>query len=60
MNKSLFILGADVDRRTGINFPQANTLLADLTRYLDGPGKDVEAALREMLPSLRFSFSSTA
>lgn len=58
MSKHLLILGAGVDRTTGIDFPLANTLLADVTRYLDGPGKDVEAALREMLPGLRFSFNS--
>ncbi len=58
MNKQLLILGAGVDRTTGIDFPLANTLLADVTRYLDGPGKDVDAALREMLPGLRFSFNS--
>lgn len=56
MNKRLLILGAGVDRTTGIDFPLANTLLADVTRYLDGPGKDVDTALREMLPGLRFSF----
>lgn len=58
MSKQLLILGAGVDRTTGIDFPLANTLLADVTRYLDGPGKDVELALREMLPGLRFSFNS--
>ena len=58
MSKHLLILGAGVDRTSGIDFPLANTLLADVTRYLDGPGKDVEAALREMLPGLRFSFNS--
>jgi hypothetical protein len=58
MTKHLLILGAGVDRTTGIDFPLANTLLADVTRYLDGPGKDVETALREMLPGLRFSFNS--
>ena len=58
MTKHLLILGAGVDRTTGIDFPLANTLLADVTRYLDGPGKDVETALRDMLPGLRFSFNS--
>ena len=58
MSKHLLILGAGVDRTTGIDFPLANTLLADVTRYLAGPGKDVETALREMLPGLRFSFNS--
>jgi hypothetical protein len=58
MDHHLLILGAGVDRTTGIDFPLANTLLADVTRYLDGPGKAVDKALRDMLPGLRFSFNS--
>lgn len=58
MSKHLLIIGAGVDRTTGIDFPLANTLLADVSRYLDGPGKAVDEALREMLPGLRFSFNS--
>ncbi|HRE18701.1 MAG TPA: hypothetical protein PLW86_16800, partial [Rhodocyclaceae bacterium] len=54
----LLITGAGVDRTSGIDFPLANTLLADVTRYLDGPGKPVDEALRNMLPGLRFSFNS--
>lgn len=54
----LLITGAGVDRTAGIDFPLANTLLADVTRYLDGPGKPVDEALRAMLPGLRFSFNS--
>ena len=54
----LLITGAGVDRTAGIDFPLANTLLADVTRYLDGPGKMVDQALRAMLPGLRFSFNS--
>lgn len=57
MTSNLLILGAGVDRTTGIDFPLANTLLADVTRYLDGPGKPVDDALRAMLPGLRFSFN---
>lgn len=57
MTDHLLILGAGVDRTTGIDFPLANTLLADVTRYLDGPGKPVDDALRDMLPGLRFSFN---
>lgn len=53
----LLITGAGVDRTAGIDFPLANTLLADVTRYLDGTGKGVDAALREMLPGMRFSFN---
>ncbi|MBN2791450.1 MAG: hypothetical protein JXQ81_02975 [Desulfuromonadales bacterium] len=58
MSNKLLILGAGVDRTAGIDFPLANTLLADVTRYLDGPGKPVDEALRAMLPGLRFSFNS--
>lgn len=54
----LLITGAGVDRTAGIDFPLANTLLADVTRYLDGPGKPVDEALRAMLPGLRFSFNT--
>ncbi len=54
----LLITGAGVDRSQGIDFPLANTLLADVTLYLDGPGKAVHEALRAMLPGLRFSFNS--
>lgn len=58
MTDKLLILGAGVDRTDGIGFPLANTLLADVTRYLDGPGKPVDEALRSMLPGLRFSFNT--
>lgn len=54
----LLITGAGVDRTAGLDFPLANTLLADVTRYLDGDGKGVDAALREMLPGMRFSFNN--
>ncbi len=58
MTDKLLILGAGVDRTDGIGFPLANTLLADVTRYLDGPGRPVDEALRGMLPGLRFSFNT--
>lgn len=58
MTDKLLILGAGADRTDGIGFPLANTLLADVTRYLDGPGKPVDEALRSMLPGLRFSFNT--
>lgn len=58
MTEHLLILGAGADRTEGIDFPLANTLLADVTRYLDGPGKPVDEALRAMLPGLRFSFNT--
>lgn len=58
MSENLLILGAGVDRTEGIDFPLANTLLADVSRYLEGPGKAVDEALRTMLPGLRFSFNN--
>lgn len=57
MSHKLLILGAGADRTSGIDFPLANTLLADVTRYLNGPGKELDDALRAMLPGLRFSFN---
>jgi len=58
MSDNLLIIGAGVDRSDGIDFPLANTLLADVKRYLDGPGEAVEKALRAMLPGLRFSYNT--
>lgn len=58
MSDKLLIVGAGADRSAGIDFPLANTLLADVTRYLDGPGKPVDEALRAMLPGLRFNFNT--
>jgi len=58
MSDNLLILGAGVDRTQGIDFPLANTLLADVSRYLEGPGKAVDEVLRTMLPGLRFSFNN--
>lgn len=57
MSQKLLIVGAGADRTQGIDFPLANTLLADVNSYLQGPGHEVEKALREMLPGLRFSFN---
>lgn len=59
MSQHLLILGAGVDRTAGIDFPLANKLLPDLTRYLEGPGKAVDDALRKMLPHLQFRFNNT-
>jgi hypothetical protein len=58
MSQNLLILGAGADRTAGIDFPLDNTLLADVTRYLDGPGKPVDQALRAMLPGLSFRFNT--
>jgi len=58
VTNNLLILGAGVDRTAGIDFPLANTLLRDINRYLDSEGKGVDAALRGMIPNLRFSVNS--
>ncbi|QSA99341.1 hypothetical protein [Methylococcus sp. EFPC2] len=58
MSQNLLILGAGADRTPGIGFPLATTLLAEVTRYLAGPGKPVDEALRAMLPGMRFSFNA--
>lgn len=58
MSQHLLILGAGVDRTAGIDFPLANTLLPDMTRYLEGPGKAVDDSLRKMLPHLQFRFNN--
>ncbi len=58
MTQNLLILCAGADRTNGIDFPLANTLLADVTRYLDGQGKPVDQALRAMLPGLSFRFNN--
>lgn len=58
MSDKLLIIGAGVDRTEGIDFPLANTLLADVSRYLEGTGKPVDTALRKMLPGLKFSFNN--
>lgn len=42
MTQNLLILGDGVGRTAGIDFPLANILLTDVTRYLDGSGKPVE------------------
>lgn len=54
----LLITGAGVDRTPGIDFPLANTLLADVVQYLEGQGKPVDEALRKMLPGLQFRFNT--
>ncbi|MDR2430532.1 MAG: hypothetical protein LBD14_06590 [Puniceicoccales bacterium] len=51
MYKKLLITGAGVDRTQGIDFPLANTLLADISLYLESNGKSVDVALRKMLPN---------
>lgn len=57
-NSTLLIIGAGVDRTEGINFPLANTLLSAISNYAENDGKQVDSKLREILPNLRFTFST--
>ncbi|MGE0114491.1 MAG: hypothetical protein AB7T07_06370 [Steroidobacteraceae bacterium] len=59
MIKNLLITGAGVDRTKGIDFPLAATLLPEIANFLEKDGKEVDKALRALLPNLRFTFSST-
>ncbi|TDV42343.1 hypothetical protein EC919_11861 [Pseudomonas graminis] len=45
MSDDLLIFGAGVDRTQGIDFPLANTLLADVSSYLERPSTAVDEAL---------------
>jgi hypothetical protein len=58
MTKNLLITGAGVDRTPGIDFPLAYTLLPEVAQFIEAEGKEVDAALRSMLPNLRFSFNN--
>jgi hypothetical protein len=58
ISDDLLIFGAGMDRPQGIDFPSANTLLADVSSYLERPSEAVDEALRAMLPGLRFCFNS--
>ena len=49
--------GAGVDCTTGIDFP-SDTLLADVTRYLDKPGKAIGRCLACHASGMRFSFNN--
>ena len=58
MSHNLLITGAGVDRTTGIDFPLAATLLPEITTYSKNDGCSVDAKLREIIPNLRFTFTS--
>ena len=58
MGKHLLITGAGVDRSTGIDFPLATTLLADVAEYLADKDNCVDSELRKMIPGLRFNFNN--
>ncbi len=58
MSNTLLIIGAGVDRTHGIDFPLANTLLSAISNYTENEGKEIDKKLREVLPNLRFTFST--
>lgn len=58
MNDKLLIIGAGVDRTEGIDFPLANTLMAEIATFAKAEGKDFDNSLRSILPNLRFTFAS--
>lgn len=58
MNDKLLIIGAGVDRTKGIDFPLANTLMAEIATFAKTDGKDLDDMLRSILPNLRFTFAT--
>lgn len=58
MIDKLLIIGAGVDRTSGIDFPLANTLMAEIATFAKGDGKEVDEVLRGILPNLRFTFTT--
>lgn len=58
MIETLLIIGAGVDRTSGIDFPLANTLMAEIATYAKGDGKEIDELLRGILSNLRFTFTT--
>lgn len=58
MNNKLLIIGAGVDRTKGIDFPLANTLMAEIATFAKTDGKELDETLRNVLPNLRFTFAT--
>lgn len=56
MSKVL-ITGAGVDKTDGIDFPLANKLLTEVSRFINGEGSNFEGAVRNAIPGLRFDFN---
>lgn len=54
---NVLITGAGVDKTAGLDFPLANQLLAEVSRFIKGDGKEFDEALRSALPNLRFDFN---
>ncbi len=53
----IIITGAGVDKTKGIDFPLANQLLTEVSRFINGEGKPFEQAIRKAIPGLRFDFN---
>lgn len=58
MSDKLLIIGAGVDRTQGIDFPLANTLMAEIATFAKTDGKELDETLRSILPNLRFTFAT--
>lgn len=58
MSDKLLIIGAGVDRTEGIDFPLANTLMAEIATFAKTDGKELDETLRSILPNLRFTFAT--
>ena len=57
MSKTIIICGAGVDKSPGLDFPLATELVPQIRQYLEtDEGKEIDKALRKILPSLRFSY----
>lgn len=54
---NVLITGAGVDKSDGIDFPLANNLLPEISRFIENQGTEFEKALRAAIPGLRFNFS---
>lgn len=56
--KVALVIGAGVDKTNGINMPLVAELVPRIRTFLNNEGKEVEAALRKMLPGLRFKYDN--
>lgn len=56
--KTVLVIGAGVDKSDGIDMPLAAELVPRIRDFLKSneEGKKIEAALREIIPNLRFSY----
>ncbi|HHD64125.1 MAG TPA: hypothetical protein ENK96_07175, partial [Desulfobulbaceae bacterium] len=57
MSETVIICGAGVDKSPGLDFPLATELVPQIRQYLQtDEGKEIDKALRKILPGLRFSY----